>query len=35
MTERLFKPYQFAAEEKIGLDRDGHFVLPGLLTEEA
>ena len=33
--EALFKPYEFAVEQRAELDRDGHFVLPGLLTEEA
>lgn len=28
----IFKPYNFGAAEKALLDRDGHFILPGLLA---
>ena len=31
----LFLPFEFNAQEKAELDRDGHFVLPGVLTPEA
>jgi len=31
----LFNSYKFAEDDKAELDRAGHFVLPGLLTEEA
>jgi len=31
----LFGSYAFGAVEKAALDRDGHFVLPGILTDEA
>lgn len=31
----LFLPYTFGPQEKEKLDRDGHFVLPGLLTAQA
>ena len=33
--ETLFRPYVFGREERTVLDRDGHFVLPGILTESA
>lgn len=29
----LFKPYSFGPTEKEQMDRDGHFVLPGILTD--
>jgi ectoine hydroxylase-related dioxygenase (phytanoyl-CoA dioxygenase family) len=32
--EPLFLDYRFGAEEKSRLDRDGHFVLPAILTAE-
>ena len=36
MTNRpLFKPYEFGEREKAELDRDGHFIFPGILTAEA
>ena len=31
----IFYPYTFGEEERKKMDRDGHFVLPGLLTSEA
>ena len=31
----IFHDYTFGAEERKVLDRDGHFVLPGLLTDDA
>jgi hypothetical protein len=31
--EPLFHPYRFGAEERERLDRDGHLILPGILTE--
>ena len=34
-TDLLFHPYEFGADERAGLDRDGHLALPGLLTETA
>jgi hypothetical protein len=33
--EPLFHPYEFGAEERQRLDRGGHLMLPGLLTEPA
>jgi hypothetical protein len=33
--EPIFKPYVFGQAEKEQMDRDGHFVLPGVLTEGA
>ncbi len=33
--ELLFKPYHFGPAEKATMDRDGHFILPGILTDEA
>ena len=30
--EPLFNPYQFGTAERARLDRDGHFVLPEILT---
>lgn len=33
--ETLFRPYTFGAAEREILDRDGHFALPGLLTDAA
>ena len=32
MQESLFEDYQFGAQEKAQLNRDGHFCLPGILT---
>lgn len=34
MTQ-LFKPYTFGPAERAQMDRDGHFLLPGILTEDA
>jgi phytanoyl-CoA dioxygenase PhyH len=31
----LFEPYRFDARDRAALDRDGHLVLPGILTESA
>ena len=31
----LFRPYTLGDTEKAELDRDGHFALPGLLTDDA
>ena len=31
----IFRSYTFGFSEKAALDRDGHYVLPGLLTERA
>ena len=31
----LFRPFAFGDDERAVLDRDGHFALPGLLTEAA
>ncbi|MBX3014384.1 MAG: hypothetical protein KF832_22875 [Caldilineaceae bacterium] len=31
----IFKPYAFGPAEKAQLDRDGHWLLPGIITEEA
>lgn len=33
--EAIFNAYKFGAEEKAQLDRDGHLILPGLLTPQA
>ena len=33
--EALFRPYAFGADERAVLDRDGHFALPGILTDSA
>lgn len=33
--EALFRPFAFGTEERAVLDRDGHFVLPGILTDAA
>ena len=33
--EPLFKPYTLGAPEKAQMDRDGHYLLPGLLTDQA
>jgi hypothetical protein len=33
--EPIFKPYTFGADEKAQMDRDGHFLLPGILTSDA
>ena len=33
--EALFNTYEFGAEARAELDCDGHFALPGLLTDEA
>ncbi len=30
----IFRPYEFGVQEKEKLDRDGHFVLPGLLLPQ-
>ena len=35
MSNSLFKSYEFGATERAKLDRDGHFVFPGLLTATA
>ena len=34
-TENLFRPYAFGPTEREEMDRDGHYVLPGILTEAA
>jgi CheY-like chemotaxis protein len=31
----LFEPYPFGSQERERLDRDGHLILPGIVTEEA
>ena len=31
----IFQPYTFGEQEKTILDRDGHFLLPGILTTQA
>ena len=33
--EALFRPFTFGADERASLDRDGHFALPGVLTDAA
>jgi hypothetical protein len=33
--EPIFKPYTFGRDEKAHMDRDGHFLLPGILTKQA
>ena len=33
--EALFRPFVFGADERTILDRDGHFALPGVLTDAA
>ena len=33
--ESLFRPFTFGADERAILDRDGHFALPGVLTDAA
>jgi hypothetical protein len=33
--EAIFKPYVFGQEEKIQMDCDGHFLLPGILTDQS
>ena len=33
--EALFRPFVFGADERAVLDRDGHFALPGILTDAA
>ena len=33
--EAIFKSYEFGAKEKAQMDRDGHLILPGLLTPQA
>ena len=33
--EALFRPFVFGADERAELDRDGHFALPGILTDAA
>jgi hypothetical protein len=33
--EPIFKPYSFGAEEKAQMDRDGQYLLPGILTDQA
>ena len=33
--EALFRPFVFGADERAVLDRDGHFALPGVLTDAA
>lgn len=35
MTEPLFGDYTFGADERARLDRDGHLIYPGLLTDDA
>lgn len=35
VQEPLFKPYTFGPQEKAQMDRDGHFLLPGILTAAA
>jgi hypothetical protein len=35
MELRLFEPYVFGERERGELDRQGHFILPGILTREA
>lgn len=34
-AEPIFKSYEFGAQERAQLDRDGHLILPGLLTPQA
>ena len=31
----IFQPYEFGEQEKALLDKDGHILLPGILTPEA
>ena len=31
----IFRPYEFGEKEKASLDKDGHFLLPGILTPQA
>ena len=33
--EALFRPFAFGADERAVFDRDGHFALPGILTDSA
>ena len=33
--EALFRPFAFGVDERAMLDRDGHFALPGVLTDAA
>ena len=33
--EELFRPFAFGDDERAVLDRDGHFALPGILTDAA
>lgn len=33
--EELFRSYDFGVDARAELDRDGHFALPGILTDEA
>jgi len=33
--DNIFHPYEFSAQEKARLDRDGHLLLPGVLTSSA
>jgi hypothetical protein len=35
MTLRLFEPFVFGPSDRAALDRDGHFILPGILSGEA
>lgn len=35
IDEPIFKPYVFGLEEKAQMDQDGHFLLPGILTDQA
>lgn len=35
VSDRLFKPYDFGPDQKAALDRDGHLLVPGLLTPGA
>ncbi|MEM7016571.1 MAG: phytanoyl-CoA dioxygenase family protein [Pseudomonadota bacterium] len=34
MTMNIFKPYTFSEADRVELDRDGHFMFPGLLIDE-
>ena len=35
LPEAIFKPYRFGEEERAQFDRDGHYLLPGLLRADA
>jgi hypothetical protein len=34
-TSAIFGPYEFGDAERVAMDRDGHYLLPGLLTASA